>query len=337
MEKESWLFAFPGGLGDSIQALVALEAISQARQTVSIEACCRRDYLPLFKTCGARVKDWWATEDAANELAGRMFDYLIDCVALTHWRAELSSVGFRRIFTHSAFEDPRAMEGEVYVVTDGAASAGICFEPKTGPARRAYVLELQVAAAALDVPVEKLDPSDSLNPRLTLRNDVPWGASVREVCSSITLVPGGSLDEKRWPDGFYVELAHRLSKQGRRTSVLAGPCEQHVAALAWPKSTSVIRSADTLGMARCLQQSALVVANDCGPMHVAGALGRPLVAVFGPTNPKVWFTYDLAGQAYIQRPGYETFRATNRWDLMEWPSVDEVQDTINACLHARRT
>jgi ADP-heptose:LPS heptosyltransferase len=34
-----------------------------------------------------------------------------------------------------------------------------------------------------------------------------------------------------------------------------------------------------------LQRAALVVANDSGPMHVAAALGRPLVTQFGPTNP----------------------------------------------------
>ncbi len=34
-----------------------------------------------------------------------------------------------------------------------------------------------------------------------------------------------------------------------------------------------------------LQGASLVIANDSGPMHIAAALGRPLVAIYGPTNP----------------------------------------------------
>jgi ADP-heptose:LPS heptosyltransferase len=34
-----------------------------------------------------------------------------------------------------------------------------------------------------------------------------------------------------------------------------------------------------------LEGAALVVANDSGPMHIAAALGRPLVTPFGPTSP----------------------------------------------------
>jgi ADP-heptose:LPS heptosyltransferase len=34
-----------------------------------------------------------------------------------------------------------------------------------------------------------------------------------------------------------------------------------------------------------LERAELVIANDSGPMHIAAALGRPLVTMFGPTNP----------------------------------------------------
>jgi ADP-heptose:LPS heptosyltransferase len=34
-----------------------------------------------------------------------------------------------------------------------------------------------------------------------------------------------------------------------------------------------------------LDRSELVIANDSGPMHIAAALGKPLLTIFGPTNP----------------------------------------------------
>jgi ADP-heptose:LPS heptosyltransferase len=35
----------------------------------------------------------------------------------------------------------------------------------------------------------------------------------------------------------------------------------------------------------------LIISNDCGPMHIAAALGCPLIAVFGPTDENKWFPY----------------------------------------------
>jgi len=40
-------------------------------------------------------------------------------------------------------------------------------------------------------------------------------------------------------------------------------------------------------LAALIQQSGLCVTNDSGSMHLTGALGRPVVSIFGPTNP-VW-------------------------------------------------
>lgn len=61
----------------------------------------------------------------------------------------------------------------------------------------------------------------------------------------------------------------------------------------------------------------LVIANDCGPLHVAALFGIKLVGIFGPTNEKVWFPYQY-GQAV---------RGLNS----EWPTTNEVLNVINYC------
>ena len=45
----------------------------------------------------------------------------------------------------------------------------------------------------------------------------------------------------------------------------------------------------------------LVIANDCGPMHIAAPSGANLIAIFGPTNPHCWFAYSGAHRKYVQK------------------------------------
>ena len=61
-----------------------------------------------------------------------------------------------------------------------------------------------------------------------------------------------------------------------------------------------------------LRLSDLVVSNDSGVAHLSAALGRPTVAVFGPTNVFRWAPRGAAAVAVPPRPG------------AGWPSVGEV-------------
>ena len=49
--------------------------------------------------------------------------------------------------------------------------------------------------------------------------------------------------------------------------------------------TNVVGQTTLPQLVALLERASLVVANDSGPMHIAAALGRPLVTLFGPTNP----------------------------------------------------
>ena len=44
-------------------------------------------------------------------------------------------------------------------------------------------------------------------------------------------------------------------------------------------------------LAAVLSLCDLYLTNDCGPMHVAAACGTPTVAIFGPSDPRIWFPY----------------------------------------------
>jgi ADP-heptose:LPS heptosyltransferase len=44
-------------------------------------------------------------------------------------------------------------------------------------------------------------------------------------------------------------------------------------------------------LAALLQRVDVMVSNDCGPMHLAPAVGTPAVGIFGPGQPEIWFPY----------------------------------------------
>lgn len=106
------------------------------------------------------------------------------------------------------------------------------------------------------------------------------------------LAPGASYGPaKRWdPDGF-AALARALARNGARSILVggkedAGPSAA-VARLAGDAALDLTGATDLPTLAGLLDLSVLAASNDSGVMHLAAALGKPTVAVFGSTSP-VW-------------------------------------------------
>jgi ADP-heptose:LPS heptosyltransferase len=59
-----------------------------------------------------------------------------------------------------------------------------------------------------------------------------------------------------------------------------------IAGVAGPRCLDLTGKLSLLEMVEWLRLSELLVTNDTGPMHVAAALGKPVVALFGPTTPR---------------------------------------------------
>ena len=106
----------------------------------------------------------------------------------------------------------------------------------------------------------------------------------------IVFLPGGRWDNKRWPVRNFVELAKRFGDIPASKVVVLGsqgerPLGEEIAAAA-PGRCLNLAGSTTLGeMIEWMRLSRLTITNDTGPMHVAAALRRPILAVFGPTAP----------------------------------------------------
>lgn len=94
---------------------------------------------------------------------------------------------------------------------------------------------------------------------------------------------------KRWPAESFAEVADRLQQEGYGPVVLiGGPDERaEVAVVKGKMKTSAIdlTGATTVGLLPALlSKASLLITNDSGPMHIAAAVGTPVVALFGPTS-----------------------------------------------------
>jgi predicted lipopolysaccharide heptosyltransferase III len=108
---------------------------------------------------------------------------------------------------------------------------------------------------------------------------------------ALAVCPFGSYPKKSWNTDRYGQLIQKLTdtyqcfllgSNGERAGL------EEIAAKSG-KSVPVLGGNLTLGeLAALLQQVKLLITVDTGPMHLANAVGTPVVALFGPTDPRIW-------------------------------------------------
>ncbi|MEA2341985.1 MAG: heptosyltransferase [Thermoanaerobaculia bacterium] len=95
----------------------------------------------------------------------------------------------------------------------------------------------------------------------------------------VVLLPGAGKPGKQWPVERFAELATRI---GNDALVVWGPGEE---ALARAIGAEVAPPTNFRELAFVLRHAKLVIGADTGPLHLAAALGTPLVGLYGPTDP----------------------------------------------------
>lgn len=112
------------------------------------------------------------------------------------------------------------------------------------------------------------------------------GHGVREY---FVLSPGGGWGSKCWPAERYGELHRALAKRyGWRGVLSFGPAERDLAETVRRTAGEpepLVRMFDLKELIALLRGAKFVVAGDTGPLHLASALGAPVVGLYGPTDP----------------------------------------------------
>jgi heptosyltransferase-2 len=267
----------PNWLGDCVMALPVLRAIRRARPEGGLAVLARRGVAALFRSEGsadAVLERSGLFGDARRLRAGRFAEaWLLPNSfrsAIAPWLAGIPErIGYDtdrrgRLLTH-ALPPPRPTEHQLRDYDALLQSRGIA--PDLEAPR------LSVAAKALDHAVSALEAAG-------LDRDEPLAL----------LAPGAAFGwTKRWPAERYGALGDLLAARGFASAVVIGPGEQRLGAAVAASARALLpvlgADLDALELSALLSCARVVVANDSGPMHLAAAVGVPVAAFFGPTDP----------------------------------------------------
>jgi lipopolysaccharide heptosyltransferase I len=318
-----------GSLGDLVHTLPAVSAIHRAHPAAEIDwlvDAVHVDFLSLVpiltsivvlrdRTAGA----WLA---ARAELRARRYDVALDFQGLIKSAALARLSGAGRVVGF----DRRALR-------EGAAALLYTERAEVGEGRHVVHKNLRLAAAVgadtsvLDFPIRPVES--------------PALADLRaRGMDRFTLInPGAAWPNKRWPPASFGQIAARIKKRhGLASVVLWGPGEQPLAKeIASASEGAAIEApptslTDLVGLSRA---ASLMVSGDTGPLHIAAAVGTPVVGLFGPTDPHrngPWDSRDIAIERY-ERCACHYERRCRHADPREWClgtiGVDEVSAAID--------
>jgi predicted lipopolysaccharide heptosyltransferase III len=120
----------------------------------------------------------------------------------------------------------------------------------------------------------------------------------------VAINASGGWSTKRWPLEYFAQLGDKITNTYGATILLIwGPGERQQAdqIAALMKTPAVLAPATNLKqLAALLERCGLMVTNDSGPMHIAAAVGTPVVAMFGPTNPKCQGPYGSMHEVVVK-------------------------------------
>jgi ADP-heptose:LPS heptosyltransferase len=152
--------------------------------------------------------------------------------------------------------------------------------------------------------------------------------------------PGAAWPNKRWPVDRFGALSARLHQvHGLRVLVVWGPGERELAeSVATGTPGAIVAPATALAdLVNVLSRAAVAIAGDTGPLHVAAALGTPVVGIYGPTDPARNGPWSPDDVCVSRRARCECFHArrchAERWCLDDI-GVEEVERAVSNRLAA---
>jgi heptosyltransferase-1 len=273
----------PSSLGDIVHAMPTCAAIRRTYPKARLTWLVKRQWASLVERIDGVDRVWpvkstlkgWLSQVPALRTEG--FDLVVDLQGLFR-SAAIGWLGGSPLLV--GFENGR--EGSPWFYSRRVPVP----QSEMHAVDRYLLVAKAVGAAESDTPEFRfrIPPTDYDEvDRLLIRSGVTPGTSW------VAMNVSARWPTKRWPAESFAEVADRMLQEGYGAVVMIGGSDERaeVAAVSGMMKTPAIdlAGATTVGLLPALlSKASLLITNDSGPMHVAAAVGTPVVALFGPTS-----------------------------------------------------
>lgn len=271
-------------IGDVVHALPALAALRRHGHTpgwlVEPKALPLVWDNPALVYCGrvppAGAFSWHAARATLRQVRRQRFDIALDLQGLWKSAAWARLAGARRVlgFAGADRREP--------------ASGWLLGERVARPEQAVHVIDKNLSLLR-PLGIDALGLREfPLPPTAAEQRSVAQGLAVLGISDYVILNPGGGWANKQWPAESFGALATLLRGKGLATLVTFGPGEEALAdRVVGASRGAALRGFGTtlLEYAELARRARLVVAADTGPLHLACAVGTPVVGLYGPTDP----------------------------------------------------
>lgn len=281
MDDQRFLILRMGALGDIIHTLPAVSALRESLPKAKIDWLVDQKWSPILEgnPCVDSVitmnrSSWTNVIAATRRLRRAHYSMAIDFQSL-----------YRSAILGWASGAKRRVGFDAHYSRESGAAL---FYTEVIAPRSAHKVEhnLELAAAAGANRSEARFPLPAV-PEATEK--VKQILAANGVSEYFVLSPGGGWGSKCWPAERYGELHRALAKRyGWRGVVSFGPAESDLAEAVRRvagEPAPLVEMFDLRQLIALLRGAKLVIAGDTGPLHLASALGAPVVGLYGPTDP----------------------------------------------------
>jgi ADP-heptose:LPS heptosyltransferase len=292
----------PSSLGDIIHGLQAVECFKSANADWHITWVVREIFAPLVHACETvdqtlvfqRKKGLRGLFAMVKTLSKMQFDLVIDLQGLLR-------SGLMTWSTHAPRKLGRA---------DAREGATLFYNEKTPASdpNPKHALDVLLAfAPLLNAPAHPLPPI-RFKPSPLPQNVAHFleSAPFPSKTGPVLIFPDSRRAEKKWP--FFEDLTRLWLQQNPSIKIIWSGSEPASPTLPPELSgrfLNLCAKTPLESLPQLIEKAGLVIANDSGPMHLAAAMGKPTLAIFGPTDPALY------GPFPPSRPTNHVVRAPN--------------------------
>ena len=281
-EEENFLVVRLTALGDILHTLPAVAALRAAHRTVRIDWVVDRKWAPVLEG-----------SSAINEVIPfdrRSLPRAIICIRKLRQKHYTCAIDFQGLYKSSVLAFLSGAQRRIGFERGWAREGGaaVLYTERVTPVGR-HVAELNYSLA------ERAGAQRPRVPEYPIRAPGGGVASTRArlaergIDKYIVVGPAGSWRAKCWPAERYGEFCREFeNRNALRVIVIHGPGEESIAdeVCRTAAPASPVKIATTLEeLMGLLAHARCVVAADSGPLHLAAALGTPVVGLYGPTDP----------------------------------------------------